>query len=116
MGVSVLVVDDDPGFLALATRVLRELGAGAVATAPDGASAMRAAEATRPDAVLVDVGLPDRDGLELAVAIAAQPWRPRVVLTSTDDAIAPAAARSGLPFVAKEDLAGPELRRLLLTG
>ena len=115
MGVSVLVVDDDGAFLALATRVLREMGVVAT-TAPDGAAAARAADETRPGAILVDVGLPDCDGLELAVELAALAWRPRVILTSTDDAIRVDAARSGLPFVPKEEIAGQELRRLVLTA
>jgi CheY-like chemotaxis protein len=118
MATSVLVVDDDPAFLALATRVLRGMGAEAVTTAPDAAAAVAAADATRPRAVLVDVGLPDRDGIDLAVELAALPWRPRVVITSTDDtvgAIDSEAGRRGLPFVPKEELASSALRRLLIS-
>jgi DNA-binding NarL/FixJ family response regulator len=38
----------------------------------------------RPDAVLLDVGLPDRDGVEVARELTALQWRPRVVLTSSN--------------------------------
>jgi CheY-like chemotaxis protein len=117
MPFSVLVIDDDPTSLDLATRLLEEIGAEVVTTAPDGSSAIAAANRTRPDAALVDVGLPDRDGIDLAYELAALPWRPRVVLMSTDsDAVIGIDARQGrerLPFVPKEELAGCRLRRLL---
>ena len=88
-----------------------------VATAVDAASALTAAKATRPQAALVDVGLPDRDGIELGTELAGLPWGPRVVLTSTDDAIDDE-IQSGdrevkLPFITKENLAGDRLFRLL---
>jgi CheY-like chemotaxis protein len=115
---SVLVVDDDPGFLALATRILESLGVKDISTAPTAATAIATAEATRPHAALVDVGLPDGDGIELAMRLAALPWAPRVVLTSTDDdvatAIEPPPAAGGLTFLPKEELADGSLGRLLL--
>ena len=118
MSCSVMVVDDDPGFLSLATRILESMGIDVVATAEDVPAAIAAANATRPDAALVDVGLPDREGIELAFELAALPWLPRVVLTSSDwDAVGVPGARDGdrtLPFVPKEELASAKLRRLLL--
>jgi CheY-like chemotaxis protein len=117
MASRVLVVDDDPDFRTLGARLLRELGFDEVITAGDAAAALEQAEVGRPDAVLVDVGLPDRDGIDLAHQIAALPWSPRVVLTSTDgDAASAVAARGGraLSFVPKEQLANGVLRGLLL--
>lgn len=118
MAVSVLLVDDDPTFLSLATRLLEGIGLHVVATAEDAAAAIAAAGATRPDAVVVDIELPDRDGIELAYELAALQWRPRVVLTSTDrDALSSVEARDErpeLPFVPKEELGDGALRRLLL--
>jgi DNA-binding NarL/FixJ family response regulator len=115
---SVLLVDDDPAFLVLAARVFDSLGIEVVATAPDAATAVTAAAATRPEAALVDVGLPDRDGIDLGHELAALPWAPRVVLTSSDrDVIHVIAASDGpikLPFVPKEELANSRLRGLLL--
>src|SRR6476661_7577165 len=103
MSQSVLIVDDDRTFLRLTTRILTQAGFEVVATAEDAAGAVSAANATKPDAALVDVGLPDRGGVELAYELAALPWRPRVVLTSTDDdaarAIEPRDGRPKLPFV-----------------
>jgi len=118
VALTVLLVDDEPSGQALASRVLQDLGAEVVATASDAKTAITAANDSRPDAALVDVGLPDRDGIDLAYELAALPWRPRVVLMSTDrDAINAIEARDGrdtLPFVPKEELASGRLALLLL--
>jgi CheY-like chemotaxis protein len=114
---SVLLVDDDPAFLSLAVRVLEGMGIEVVATAEDAETAIAAANATKPDAALVDVGLPDCTGIELASRLGALPWRPRVVLMSTDsDAVSDIQAHESGPepaFVAKADLANGRLRALL---
>lgn len=117
MSPSVLIVDDDPSFLSLATRVLAQAGLEVVATADNAVGALGAANATRAAAMLVDVGLPDREGVDLAYELAALPWRPRVVLTSTDsDAGLAIEARDGrpmLPFIPKDELANGRLPGLL---
>ena len=114
------MVDDDPGFGSLAARILGSAGLEVVGTAADAATAMAVAWSLKPDALLVDVGLPDRDGFDLARELAALPWRPRVVLISSDrDAalrIAPAGAGEGTPFIPKEELATAPLLRLLGPG
>jgi DNA-binding response OmpR family regulator len=111
----VLVVDDDPSFLALATRVLEAAGITVVATEATATAGLATALALEPDAVLVDVGLPDRDGIELARELASQPWGPRVLLCSTDrDAVSGAHGDGLPPFVPKEDLPAAPLRRLLV--
>ena len=83
----------------------------------DAAEAIDSAEAARPNAVLVDVGLPDRDGIDLAHELAALSWGPRVVLISTDSdavsAIDTGTEGRRLSFIPKEDLASDSLRRLL---
>jgi DNA-binding NarL/FixJ family response regulator len=59
--------------------------------------------------VLVDVGLPDGDGITLAHELSALPWGPRIVLTSVEpDAASPDdVERSGAAgFVPKYDLHG----------
>ena len=113
---SVLVVDDDPVFRYLARRLLAADGLEVVAEAESLAGALDAAHALRPDAVLVDIDLPDGDGLTLARCLSALPWRPRIVLTSTDpDAASPEdLQRSGADaFVAKHALPNEPLVRLL---
>lgn len=59
-----LVVDDELYIRRLLRNTLERAGY-AVVEAVDGASALRAAAADKPTAVLLDLGLPDRDGLEL---------------------------------------------------
>jgi DNA-binding NarL/FixJ family response regulator len=113
---SVLVVDDDPTFRGLARRMLVAAGLRVVGEADTVAAANAAALDLRPDAALVDVGLPDGDGIALACKLAALPWRPRIVLTSTDAGAASPddVLRCGAgTFVPKADLPGVSLARLL---
>jgi DNA-binding NarL/FixJ family response regulator len=112
---SILVVDDDPAFRELAGRFLAGLGLQVTAQAGTAAAALAMAREVRPDAALVDIDLPDGDGIALAGALTALPWRPRVVLTSVDpDAAAPdEVRRSGaLGFLSKDKLANGGLLTL----
>jgi DNA-binding NarL/FixJ family response regulator len=116
MGTSVLVVDDDPEFRRLARLLVTAAGLGVVGEAGTVADATSAALALKPDAALVDVGLPDGNGIALAGELAAMPWGLRVVLTSTNaDAASPEdVRRSGAErFVPKADLATVSLPGLL---
>jgi CheY-like chemotaxis protein len=116
MSRSVLVVDDDPTFRRIAVRILAAVGLAVVGEAETAAAALAAALALRPDAVLLDVRLPDRDGVALARELTALPWRPRVVLTSSDvEATTPGEVRdSGASaFVPKAQLPNAALGELL---
>ena len=62
--IRVLVVDDEPSLAELLASVLRYEGWD-IQTAGDGASAVRAAREFRPDAIVLDIMLPDFDGLEV---------------------------------------------------
>jgi DNA-binding NarL/FixJ family response regulator len=118
MSASVLLVDDDAAFRHLARRLVTAAGLVVVGEADTVAAAIAAARELRPDSALVDVGLPDGDGITLAGALAALPWPPRVILTSSDaDAAGPEeVSRSGaFGFVPKVDLPRVALR-LLLAG
>ena len=84
---SVLVVDDDAEFRKLARRLLAASGLTVVGEADSVAAALEAASRLEPSAVLLDVELPDGDGVTLARELAALPWRPRIVLTSVDESI-----------------------------
>jgi CheY-like chemotaxis protein len=116
MATTVLVIDDDPAFRALAVRMLVGMGLAVVGEAGTVEGARKAADSLRPESALVDVGLPDGDGVTLAAMLASLPWRPRIVLTSSDpEATTPADARSvgAASFIAKDDLPGSGLRALL---
>lgn len=82
----VLVVEDSDPIRTAFTILLEESGYD-VAAAPNGAEAVRMAEAQTPDLVLLDLGLPDIPGVEVARRIKAGPARkvPVVALTGRDD-------------------------------
>jgi DNA-binding NarL/FixJ family response regulator len=110
--VRVLVVDDQP-LVRSATRLLldatREFEA--IGEAASGNEALDAVEQLDPDLVLLDVRMPDMDGIEAAARIRATHRRTVVVLMSGDsrtDLRASAAA----PFVPKEQLKAAVLREL----
>ena len=112
MAEGVLLVDDDPVFRSLARRTLADRGFVVVGEAESVAAALARVQELRPDVILVDIGLPDGDGLELARTLSALPWRPRVILTSSDpDAASDDDIRaSGAgAFVAKHDLPNAQL-------
>jgi CheY-like chemotaxis protein len=116
MAGSVLVVDDDPEFRRLAGRLLAASGLTVVGEADSVAAALAAAARLEPPAILLDVELPDGDGITLARELAALPWRPRIVLTSIDGEITTTveAQRAGASaFINKADLPGAPLARLL---
>ncbi len=69
--VRVLVVDDEPSLAELLASVLRYEG-WEIRTAGDGSGAVRAAREFRPDAVVLDVMLPDFDGLEVLRRVRAE--------------------------------------------
>ena len=113
---SVLVIDDDAAFRDLARRMLGADGFAVVGEAETVAAAIVAVHELRPDAALVDIGLPDGDGISLALQLSSLPWRPHIVLTSADPDAADAddVRRSGArAFVAKDLLPNAPLRHLL---
>ena len=116
MATSVLVVDDDVSFRELAAATLRSWGYVVVSQAGTIAEAVASAAELRPDAVVVDIQLPDGNGFVLAQQLAAQSWAPRVVLISSDsDPANHATARrmGAVGFVPKDELPGSALRRLI---
>jgi hypothetical protein len=64
-GLRVLVVEDDADSAAGLAHFLGGIGH-QVEVAPDGQAAVEAAQAVRPDVVLLDIGLPGLDGWEVA--------------------------------------------------
>ena len=86
----VLAVDDDPALLRTLTINLRARGYQA-ATASDGSAALRAIEEQRPDLVVLDLGLPDLDGMAVLKQVRAVSEVPVVVLSarhSSDEKVA----------------------------
>jgi DNA-binding NarL/FixJ family response regulator len=116
---SVVLIDDDPTFRELARRVLSATGFSVVGEGDSVATGLAAAVALQPEALLVDVGLPDGDGIDLARQLVALPWQPLVVLTSVDPDAASAddVRRSGANgFAPKDQLPGAGLELLSTRG
>jgi DNA-binding NarL/FixJ family response regulator len=114
-----LVVDDHASFRRFARRLLEATGFTVVDEAEDGATALAAVRALRPDVVLLDVLLPDTTGLELAETLAAEPLGPAVVLTSSRSAAdfgSSLERSSARGFIAKRDLTPATLTALLRTA
>src|SRR5262245_57364719 len=79
-----LVVEDDESNRLLLTRYLTQEGY-AVDTASDGPAAVRAVTADPPDVVVLDLGLPGIDGMEVLRRIRRDSGVPVLVLTGRDD-------------------------------
>jgi DNA-binding NarL/FixJ family response regulator len=84
MGKRVLIVDDHEPFRTVARSLLEGAGYVVSGEAADAAEALAAVVADAPDAVLLDVQLPDRDGFSVATALMAM-GAPAVVLISSRD-------------------------------
>ena len=82
--VRILLVEDDPAIRSTLTRGLLEHGAvvSAVGTAVE---AIRALSLDRPDAVMLDLGLPDLDGSTVLTMVRATSDVPVVIATARDD-------------------------------
>jgi two-component system alkaline phosphatase synthesis response regulator PhoP len=80
---TVLVVDDEPKIAQLARDYLEHAGF-AVLTAGDGPSALQSARTRHPDLIVLDLGLPGLDGLEVMRSIRSSGTTPIVVLTARD--------------------------------
>jgi DNA-binding NarL/FixJ family response regulator len=117
MGVTVLIVDDHPTFRRFARRLLEQAGFSVVGEAEDCATGIEAARTLDPDAILLDVMLPDGSGLELATALAESiDSSPSVVLMSTRSAADHGAALTDTPargFIAKSDFTGEAFATLV---
>ena len=116
MAITVLIVDDHPGFRECARALLEDEGFEVVGEAENGVAALRAARELAPDLVLLDVQLPDFDGFEVAARLTGNGTSPVVVLTSSRDAadFGPLVAQCGARgFVPKSELSGSALAALL---
>jgi two-component system response regulator VicR len=76
---TVLIVDDEPVVRALLKAALEPTGSRLVEAA-DGGEAVDMAWRERPDVVLLDIGLPTLNGLDVCRALKTNPEAPRVLL------------------------------------
>jgi DNA-binding NarL/FixJ family response regulator len=80
--IRVMVVDDHPMWRDAVVRDLTEAGYEVVATATDGAQALRITGAARPDVVVLDLQLPDMSGVEVTRGLRAAHPLVRVLVLS----------------------------------
>ena len=79
-----MVVDDEPKIVQLARDYLEHAGF-TVVVAHDGKAALATARAERPDLVVLDLGLPELDGLDVARTLRAESNVPIVMLTGRSE-------------------------------
>jgi DNA-binding NarL/FixJ family response regulator len=118
MPVRCLIVDDSNAFLETASALLERQGVMVVGVASETAGALQQARALQPDVILVDIGLGDESGFDLARLLArdGQGGSAKVILISTRDeadyteliAESPAAG-----FLAKSELSAQGIGRIL---
>lgn len=77
----ILVIDDAPSIRTFLRISLQAHGAEFL-EAPTARVGAELCQIQKPDLVVLDLGLPDRDGLELLPELAAQPQPPKVIILS----------------------------------
>jgi DNA-binding NarL/FixJ family response regulator len=113
---TLLIVDDHDEFRSFARVMLEADGFDVVGEAIDGTSAIHAVRRLRPQVVLLDIVLPDRDGFDVCAELLADEDPPIVVLTSSRDEssyrrrLHTSAARG---FIPKSELSGSRLAGLV---
>jgi DNA-binding NarL/FixJ family response regulator len=116
MARTVLVIDDSSAFRTSARMLLRARGYDVVGVAEDIRSGVSVAHELRPDCVVMDINLPDGNGLDAARTLALDDgYAPAIVLVSTLDAgaVGDVEASGARGFVPKAELASPKLVELL---
>src|ERR687889_1895457 len=116
MSIRVLLVDDDP----LVRSGLRMMLAGAeqvavVGETDDGRGALAAVDLHRPDVVLMDIRMPQVDGIEATRLVRGQPSPPAVIVLTTFDAdeLVLRALRAGAAGFLLKDTPPPEIVRAI---
>jgi DNA-binding NarL/FixJ family response regulator len=111
---TVLIVDDHAGFRRAARALLEAEGYEVVGESGTGSEALEAADRAQPTVVLLDIGLPDIDGIRVAALLTAADRSRAVVLTSSrDPADYALLERSGARgFIGKAELSGAAIAAL----
>ena len=113
-----LLVDDSDAFLKAASDLLQREGVTVLGVAVSSAEALRQARALRPDVILVDIGLGDESGFDLARLLAqdGQAGRAEVILISARaeaDYAELIAESPAAGFLVKSELSAQAISRIL---
>ncbi len=105
----ILVIEDDPSVRNLITTTLKS-GDYRYITAANGESAVSLASSQRPDIILLDLGLPDLDGVEIIRRVRTWSQLPIIVISArTEDADKIAALDAGADDYLTKPFSVPEL-------
>jgi len=95
-GRRVLVADDEPQLRWLLAQILQDLGFKVVGAAAEGVEAVELARAHAPEAILIDLRMPNLDGIEATRQICSEASPTVVVLSAyADPALQQAALEAG---------------------
>jgi DNA-binding NarL/FixJ family response regulator len=113
-----LLVDDNVNFLEAASSLLQREGVNVVGVASNTAEAMKQTQLLQPDIILVDIGLGDENGFELAWLLSRdeQGSHADVIMVSTrseTDYVDLIAESPAAGFLAKSDLSARQIGRVL---
>lgn len=115
----ILVVDDNADTAETLARLL-ELGGHPVGLAHDGPTALRVAETFRPEVVLLDIGLPEMDGYEVAGRLRQLPGLEQTVLVAltgySHDEHRRRCREVGFDHILTKPIDPEDLQQLLATG
>jgi DNA-binding response OmpR family regulator len=109
----ILVVDDDHEILKLIAMLLRRIGAEAW-TFPDGQSALQRLNQTVPDLIILDLMLPDVDGLQILQQVRAQEQFKHVPVLILSAKADPDTIRRGLDLGADGYITKPYIANTLI--
>jgi DNA-binding NarL/FixJ family response regulator len=118
MSIRCLLVDDSDAFLEAASVLLQREGITMVGVGSNSAEALRQAQALRPDVILVDIGLGDESGFDLARLLAedGQGGRAEVILISAraeTDYVELIAESPAAGFLVKSELSARAIGQIL---
>jgi len=109
----VLVVEDEFVIL-LSLRVqLEAIGCEVVGSARDADTAVEQARSLQPDIILMDIGLPKKDGAEAAREIMAERWTRIIIVTAYGDERVDEAVRAGACVVLTKPIVQEQLARAI---
>lgn len=120
MTFTVVVADDDADIRSLVAIAVERAGLELVGSAGDGASALAAIKSTRPDLAILDVSMPEMDGLEVCRQVRLDPalddLRILLLSASVDDASQEIGIAAGADYFLAKPFSVRDLRAWLAIG
>jgi response regulator NasT len=109
----VLVVEDEFVILLSLKIQLQAIGCDVVGTARDADDAVEQARTLQPDIILMDIGLPGKDGAEATRDIMAEKWTRTIIVTAYGDERVDEAVRAGACVVLTKPIVQEQLARAI---